>query len=1003
MYVYKLIINILFLVVTTRNDISKQIEITCKEICENKLKIKDSSYKYTGKMSVELINMKEEEGIYLKELNIYILKLLNYLWVQPKLTADILYHANNYDIDENLAPFVCNFFYENFLSPDCIQDNLLYIITIVLQKEIMNLKSTKDFNIFLSNSCGGFLLNELKNKYEIKKYFKRIICKTIEKLEYQYYNVKLNFRIPYNISLEEENKKNLFKEEHDFNHIIDENKKIINKYFLSLTKEFIIKEKENYENDNGQNIYDEYLDMFTKDRKYENFKFFESLEITEELKKSYLYNFCLVTDCINQIISDFLLNLSAFPYSLKCICKIIYILIKQRFPNITIKERYTYIGRFIFYKLLIPLLCEPAKEFIVTEYLIFDNTIFNLRMLSEIFNKLILGELYSMEENNYLAFNLFFMDKVKDMAKIYEDVTKVKLPNYIEKIIYNPEENFEFNYEELNKEDILHSKFICFQFDDIIAIIDSLTKNYDYFFKDDKNVGLRKTYEKLTNENSTEIIQEIKDDKSTILSLKYAKDLSQKHYYFYIYDITINKEYEKYFKLELNDTIITANLIGASEKEKIKNNIQKVKDCICSVLENYQTLSEKRFLEEKIKDTKSIFQEIKKTAYLDNYFINNTIPSKWYISSLFEYLEKLPPNYIENDYELIFTEIEKDMNDFIQTLSFEFLSSFQERLNFSKKHLDNYKNSRKRINVYYLNKGIIDIIRDEFIPISLYFNYNEKVLEIQNIIISEEQFDKDILVIKEKNKSFIICKTIRAFTKAFPNLVKYEELQDENILELIENLNLPKKIFYYFDVINSFLKKSHKTDIIKHLTRYQSKLEDFIMARIYNKIFPKTEEKDDKIYRQSILLSWTEPKHFIPAKKIFNLDGIKSDIYEHLNKFQEKKFPSVKLKYLSKIFKLILEAAKFYGQELKGVEDTLNYLYYLIIKEKPTKLYSTCKYLELFNINKEKKKDGDDHLSILMSICDYICEMKFNSLLKVSKEEYMNKCKEAAENDSSDK
>ena len=50
--------------------------------------------------------MKEEEGIYLKELNIYILKLLNYLWLQPKLTADILYHANINDIDENLAPFV---------------------------------------------------------------------------------------------------------------------------------------------------------------------------------------------------------------------------------------------------------------------------------------------------------------------------------------------------------------------------------------------------------------------------------------------------------------------------------------------------------------------------------------------------------------------------------------------------------------------------------------------------------------------------------------------------------------------------------------------------------------------------------------------------------------------------------------------------------------------------------------------------------------------------------
>ena len=304
---------------------------------------------------------------------------------------------------------------------------------------------------------------------------------------------------------------------------------------------------------------------------------------------------------------------------------------------------------------------------------------------------------------------------------------------------------------------------------------------------------------------------------------------------------------------------------------------------------------------------------------------------------------------------------------------------------------------KKKINAFYFNKGIVDIICDEFIPISLHFNYAEKILEIQSINISEKQFEKEIFLIKEKNKSFVICKTIRAFTRAFPNLVKYEELQDDNIFELIENLNLPKKILHYIDLIQPHLKK----DKNKHLDRVQSKLNDFIMARIYNKIFPKTEEKDDKIYRQSILLSWTEPKHFIPEKKIFNLDGLKPDLNDYLNRFQEKKFPAVKLKYLSKIFKLILDAAKFYGKELKGDDETLNYLYYLIIKEKPTKLYSTCKYLELFNFNKEKK-DSED-LSILMSICDYICEMKFNSLLKVSKEEYIKKCKEAAENDSNEK
>ena len=117
----------------------KTIEKNCRDVIETKLKIKERNF--TSKETrIELINMKEEEGIYLKELNIYIIKLLNYLYLQPKLTANILSWANMKDMKENLSSFIGNYFYENFLSPYYIQDNLLYVITILLQKEINNLK-----------------------------------------------------------------------------------------------------------------------------------------------------------------------------------------------------------------------------------------------------------------------------------------------------------------------------------------------------------------------------------------------------------------------------------------------------------------------------------------------------------------------------------------------------------------------------------------------------------------------------------------------------------------------------------------------------------------------------------------------------------------------------------------------------------------------------------------------------------------------------------------------
>ena len=123
--------------------------------------------------------MKEEEGKYLKELNIYIIKLLNYFWQQPILTAELLSLSNIFDLKGNLAPFFSNFFYENYLSTIDIEDNLLFILTILLKKEIMNLKDKNDYNSFLDETCAGIVLSELKLKNDNGKYFRRIINKTI--------------------------------------------------------------------------------------------------------------------------------------------------------------------------------------------------------------------------------------------------------------------------------------------------------------------------------------------------------------------------------------------------------------------------------------------------------------------------------------------------------------------------------------------------------------------------------------------------------------------------------------------------------------------------------------------------------------------------------------------------------------------------------------------------------------------------------------------------------
>ena len=102
---------------------------------------------------------------------------------------------------------------------------------------------------------------------------------------------------------------------------------------------------------------------------------------------------------------------------------------------------------------------------------------------------------------------------------------------------------------------------------------------------------------------------------------------------------------------------------------------------------------------------------------------------------------------------------------------------------------------------------------------------------------------------------------------------------------------------------------------------------------------------------------------------------------------------------MSKIFELIRNLVKFNGGDIMtGVDDQMPILNYALIKARPLRIYSNCKFMELFLGDRKNKKE-DSELIQLLSLCDYICNMSYSKLINVSKEEYNLKCKEAANND----
>ena len=94
------------------------------------------------------MGLKNEEGEIIKALNIDIVKLIIYLWEQSKLIVNLLLTPNANDVKENLVLLISNNFYENILSLNNIEDNLLYILTLLLQDEIDNLEDENDTLIF---------------------------------------------------------------------------------------------------------------------------------------------------------------------------------------------------------------------------------------------------------------------------------------------------------------------------------------------------------------------------------------------------------------------------------------------------------------------------------------------------------------------------------------------------------------------------------------------------------------------------------------------------------------------------------------------------------------------------------------------------------------------------------------------------------------------------------------------------------------------------------------
>ena len=1008
----------------------------------------------------QLVDKKEDQSRYFKEFNTYIPKLLFYLWSKPKIVSKILYNSDIKPVKEYLAPLIVNNFYENIISSNYIEDNLMYVIALLLKDEIDTLKTPEESEKFLEETSCGCVLEQLRSKNDIKYYFKNIINNVIEKMEVDYSGSEINLNVKqiqekYQKTKEELDK--LYKKTGKKKKIIDNEfyRRIIisnvfsfneeddnengqftipkddigsnvfnSKYMPDLTKSELINQQKTFEKD--KRMFD-YYDLIIKncqgDMEYSNEKLLQNVfdsPISKEVLASYQIDFSKIINLINKLFKNLLNDLYLLPYSVKCICKIILLLIKKKFKDIKEIEINAFLAKFFVDKLFAPIFENPALGATIDNIIISGATKHNASIINLALKKLSSGRLFKNiieKESDYTPLNWFFLDKMPEVYKFFENITNVTLPPFIEKLINDKlPENFELNYFAENKNEVICHRSICYTLNDLITLVECMDKCKEKLFpKDDNNdkimKALRLTFEKLASDYCMVPLKQLQETKQ-IEILKIPEYKSKKNkieykeveilQYFLITDIITNDRYTKLFEIKQEKANFSIKELKKTQtdKEIMENNIIKVKNFFCNLLYNYRTLVKTDFNEGTTKNTNTILTEIKKFIKSSDFVIDGTIPSEWYVSSLFEYLKKIPENLTKNDCRELYNQIENDINNSIKELDFEALSVCLGKVKFAKRVKINYDRTSKYILNIDLNEKVQAIIEKDIIPVEIHFKYNKKEKEF---IIEEKSPTKEMqlnlldnLFDEQKQKKKNICKTIKSFTKKFPDLVKNQQLFDRTLADMEEEMKITEQLESYFDIIKKHIEKNQKISDENELNELNNKIYDYVMEKIYEKIYPiEPDPNDYQIFRKCVLLSWIEPKHLIAKKTNYVFDSFLPDVIEFFGKMDKEKSPRIKFIYMNKIFKAINDVLRFNGGDGQvGVDDQMPILNYAFIKARPQHISSNCIFMNLF-IGKNRNRFEGNILTQLSGICEHVIKLDSDHLHGVSKEEFDKKCLQA--------
>ena len=744
---------------------------------------------------------------------------------------------------------------------------------------------------------------------------------------------------------------------------------------------------------------------------YLNNKFISSLSdknsiIQENILNLYRFNFMIVINFIDEIIKNITENLNALPYSIKCICKIISELLSEKFASINLHEKTIFLSKFLFGKLLLPYLLNPNIELYMNNFLS-ENTLKNLKKIVMIFNKFVSCSFFNSNKEPdwiYTPFNLYFIYNIQKIFNIFENINKVELPSFIDNIIKNNSfSSYSYDYFKENPDKIFVYRSIFFNIEQFVKLINIMNDNKGKIFKNEKTENIKNNLTIIMHEKNKMIFKsllnsEISDNKDKDNEKKKKKDkknmiIEKNVKYFLITSLEVNEKYKNLFDVKKKDNFSIKELnVIPNNKAKMDNNIIRTKNMLSCLLNSIDNIEKNDFIPGTLGKTESILEQLNSLLIISNEENDNNIPQIWYLKSFLDCLKNIPYYLKRNDYEEIYDELDKDINNSIKELDFVIFSEILEKLKYGRKKIIFYKNIIKNLNDWNVNINVREIINNYKIPVKIIFKYGEN----ENGIFKIKEYKENKININKKSDG-IICNTIREFIQNFPNLVEYENKMNANIFYIQKELKFPEKINEYINIIIKNL-NNQKENTITNLDLIINKIDDYLMQELYNKIFRlELDTKDNQIYQKSIILSWVELNNFVKTEKELLNGNFVNEIIKYFNLMENEKSINNKFKYLNKIFDTIELFQKLNGKEnYLNIEVKISILRYAVIKAQLLMLQSNVEFMELY-IKHFGNKIDNYKFELLKQVCEIITKIDEKSMFNVTEYEFNENCKKARE------